>query len=968
MSSTKDAFITELIQQGFTIEEATNAYNMSITSDGTNVIDEMKSNNVTEVNDECKKILCICGAELIEMTLNMQNIVCDNCYKALQQNESFYHCAKDASTHPYGYDVCRKCSLNTTTNTSFERLINMGFEHEKVLIALQVTTGNFDNALIYLRGDLDLEEATILLRNMGYSANECMDAFIEAKYDVNVAIYYLQNGLPKPGEARVRSVKVELVNNDENKQEQKALDEHKQKQKAVSENKQTQVTQHISTNTLTLVDIIDEVINFLEFADYKSSTTPSTQHHANQDCLGLLECSAFSRIISVLKKYKANANLDFDPHITSILNDYHHLILMHYSDDEFESICTTLGNCNVLKCNIMQRTHHQEQKIDNHNDDDEKFCAQTGQSTPAASEILDEIHCHFMHCYDIGYRLLSEERQKVESNDAYIDEPFSVHKYEKQIKALQQILSAKQKLYQQVIKSESMKKFNQLKQPNDKNIYSFGQGFYYWTAFKYRTNTDDRTPGYRYCDWYVEKKYNTLKDELTNNKVSSISVMQWMTQHGKAVQYHRTNYCKRIISQPEIFSIPSMNTTLYDIPQGIQIGMEHLMSIIVYCGYTMVAFKFSETFRRLPSKIMDCDTKILQQMIQKQLNPIGDFQQQHPGKETDQELKDRHRNFYHLAKFITEAILVYSKPSFYGNVSTFYHGIDQEFMFNSTQCAMYQPFSTSSSQAVAITFSRNTGMILEMNCHPKTRYFDCWWLSKYSNEQEMLFICFQFQIFVVNIFNTSNYEDYKLYINAIRLIESVVGGDSFDEDENVLHNMIKKNKQVGKLPSVDPTDYGGKKITKFTKLLAIKLIKHELSRYDSEKYKRYNAINPYIEELLHNICIKKEFAFINWKLMNCELHHYIDHGYQGYLFLKLLLCEQNCEMIKFDIVTDLYPNIESVWVDELSGISLESVSCIYQYLSNNKTKIRHIAMRLSHFDDLEQLIPSIDIALVYYQQ
>ena len=30
-------------------------------------------------------------------------------------------------------------------------------------------------------------------------------------------------------------------------------------------------------------------------------------------------------------------------------------------------------------------------------------------------QILDKIHCHYSHCFDIGYKLNKKERQEIES-------------------------------------------------------------------------------------------------------------------------------------------------------------------------------------------------------------------------------------------------------------------------------------------------------------------------------------------------------------------------------------------------------------------------------------------------------------------------------------------------------------------------------------------------------------------------
>ena len=93
---------------------------------------------------------------------------------------------------------------------------------------------------------------------------------------------------------------------------------------------------------------------------------------------------------------------------------------------------------------------------------------------------------------------------------------------------------------------------------------------------------------YEFKDWYIDKKYKDLKEELTNNDISKISVEEWINQYNKGKQYLETDYAKTLTATVFDFGLASyVNRKCYGIPNGEQISLNHLIAIIVYCGYTV---------------------------------------------------------------------------------------------------------------------------------------------------------------------------------------------------------------------------------------------------------------------------------------------------------------------------------------------------------------------------------------------
>ena len=103
-------------------------------------------------------------------------------------------------------------------------------------------------------------------------------------------------------------------------------------------------------------------------------------------------------------------------------------------------------------------------------------------------------------------------------------------------------------------------------------------------------------------------------------------------------------------------------------------------------------------------------------------------------------IKKKHQNFHHFAKNLREAIEVFGKVYALGQTSRVYHGINQEMLFNSMSAYIFGPFSTTCDDQVALNFATNNGLIIEIVPNAHLKYFECFWLSKYSYEQELLFI------------------------------------------------------------------------------------------------------------------------------------------------------------------------------------------------------------------------------------
>ena len=108
--------------------------------------------------------------------------------------------------------------------------------------------------------------------------------------------------------------------------------------------------------------------------------------------------------MNMLKQYDGTlTNINYNYiNITTILNDFNHLLSEHKSQKDFEYICNSFSLCNIDKFNIMKRYYINRKLYINNNNT--KNNNQSQYRDILYQQIIDRIHCHFMHSYDFGYK------------------------------------------------------------------------------------------------------------------------------------------------------------------------------------------------------------------------------------------------------------------------------------------------------------------------------------------------------------------------------------------------------------------------------------------------------------------------------------------------------------------------------------------------------------------------------------
>eukprot|EP01083_Nonionella_stella_P298485 1013088_1 len=145
------------------------------------------------------------------------------------------------------------------------------------------------------------------------------------------------------------------------------------------------------------------------------------------------------------------------------------------------------------------------------------------------------------------------------------------------------------------------------KNENDKNMYSFGFRFIY-DIHKQRMGKEEHRNIYRdYLDGiFVVPKYHDLKQELTSNTISTLTMSQFNHLHNKAIVYFNSAYRKQYIQPWEnsmlipirrrhVGPLHAANNNMVHNEQYI--NMKHIMCLMVYCNYTNLQYEFSKTYR-----------------------------------------------------------------------------------------------------------------------------------------------------------------------------------------------------------------------------------------------------------------------------------------------------------------------------------------------------------------------------------
>ena len=406
-------------------------------------------------------------------------------------------------------------------------------------------------------------------------------------------------------------------------------------------------------------------------------------------------------------------------------------------------------------------------------------------------------------------------------------------------------------------------------------------------------------------------KYANIKDEILNTNCENLGSHKLYEQiWTKASEYIKTKRAKLPISKYKgwdgIMEMRNLPNNLLD--YGDIMTIEHLICIITYCDYSKVCTKWSATFR-----------------------PI------HFG-EPIESIKQRHMAFYNLSKHLYQLVhyfgaqchgKTYQKKylTYCDDEGPFFCGIDPVMCLPSFNIKLNSPTSTSRAKETALNFAGEAGMLIQFNnngvqLNDRTAMFDASWISRYKEEEEVLFF--------------NGY--FNLRIEAITLIETCTKFELCNEALFVFDAMLN----ASDLEIMDYQNQDGiiyKKIDKRCKYILEKLIKIRLKQVEVQKTK----MNPYIVETFDLFCDQREEIVLNNTIINNQykvIENIIMYPLESKHTMSIVSHpnKSNYNLFK-PVAFDLFPNLSEINLimeQKKYGFSFKDLINLYSDLKNWK--------------------------------
>jgi len=262
-----------------------------------------------------------------------------------------------------------------------------------------------------------------------------------------------------------------------------------------------------------------------------------------------------------------------------------------------------------------------------------------------------------------------------------------------------------------------------------------GDSFFYWDFFE----GDDK---------FCRCRYPSLKQEILHNNVFKLTQPQF-DDLLLAKLWKRSilgQFCTA-------FNRGDDSHEMYGIEAGLPLSMAHIMAVLLFINYDLLAFKYVKT---------GC-------------NRMG-------ADEMYAAVKSRNQEIGHWYKLMREVVMFYGEQS--SIQQTFYLHLDGHLLFSSFTPKIEAPTIYSSSLAVARVIVADGGAIIEYGQHStlRTPYLDVSYCAPFPHRQSKLFAYSSVMevrdIFVQNQFGkiTSN----RNYVHSILLFQRMINGQYFE--------------------------------------------------------------------------------------------------------------------------------------------------------------------------------------------
>eukprot|EP01084_Bolivina_argentea_P090459 163010_1 len=650
---------------------------------------------------------------------------------------------------------------NDIANSIYSALINMGFEGEVSMYVAQKGLDNIDDAVNYV----------IYLQAQNTNFNE------RRNFSNDEQINYQQDNLFEQFQQQLRvsntmnnNKQASMINNSNMNQIQSQLINMGFPQELCAEaaikfpDNVNDAINWITTKQLEQIQQNNSDVNpndrlklrnsrdSVESTHYVNRMAFNNQQNTNineqklnnqfiEECKSVERCSSLKRIVGILSLYKdfnkseeIAASLSTFQSFQHVVNDYQHALQQH---DNFASVYNFVVKnngltCNINQCKIFFRNNQKKKGISLQCND---------KNILLYMDILDTVHCYFVHTIDIGYAVNDRPQNMSTSSRRSIA-------FDEEMNNLKSFVSAKRKYsyknnggmmnkFMTELKSDEMiskvdeetKMYKDEEEKMHPTMYSFGERFDYWDNKRRHV-----------------AKYGSIKEEILYND----GVFR-QNKDLYNIMYQKANHFLANSNAIRLLKCNQKNPYRIDI--GACIKVENIMVIIFYTDFDTLSSDFSKTFRKL--------------------KPNEPFEA----------VEKRNGKYWHWSKCLIETVNCFGEKMDKSNIVIFYHGISEVY-FDSFVATFNSPTSTTSKLHVALAFAQR-GLILELKMNKRKwgrnlTHFNCSLVSCFGSEDERLFIqpldergCLEF----FNIRHIETSENFRDFIDALTIFQKIIIND-----------------------------------------------------------------------------------------------------------------------------------------------------------------------------------------------
>eukprot|EP01083_Nonionella_stella_P013388 37713_1 len=442
-------------------------------------------------------------------------------------------------------------------------------------------------------------------------------------------------------------------------------------------------------------------------------------------CDDLQKCHPFKRIQYGLHKYQMwlkqiemNAMIMVDEHYseTHVLDDYHHLMYCHNIEDIHHKLNI---KCDVDSCKCLMRNYRNRHLPNNH-----KMYFGTEIEDINCEQIMDCIHCYFVHSFDLCLSLTRAQRASVDSTQWTV----TIHKIEK-------IISNEKRL----CICRNTKFLTQLHVQAENTLIG-----HVGTQYNYYNETDAM---------YVQPYYASIKEEILSNKCIQMRKRYFDVLCLRAQQMKNKQYSKLYKAEYNQCGVQYQSC----------IQIKHILSLILYCNHETISQLLSKTYIACNKRTMiETHSKYahLAQNITEMVQIFGD-------KTPDKGV------FYHIMKGYDHEKRPWM-PCFATKICI--------------SCPLSTTKSLHVLLSYHQRTHSGILMELEdANPYFDMKYFECQWISDFGGEDEVLFdgnkpLIHQFVY--AKAIRMDNKSDLSIYAQAFGIINCIFSAQIYDRIEN----------------------------------------------------------------------------------------------------------------------------------------------------------------------------------------